>query len=60
MQSEEFIEAYLNKGRMRALVEQITVYLVTNDRVGVLGAMSEAVNIQHDQMLQKLNQQVSV
>lgn len=59
MQSEEFLEAYLNKGRMRALVEQITVYLVTNDRVGVLGAMSEAIKIQHSQTQQNLNQQVS-
>jgi glucokinase len=59
MQSEEFIEAYLNKGRMRELVKQIAVYLVTNDRVGVLGAMSEAVKIQHNQMQQNLNQQVS-
>ncbi len=42
MQSEEFINAYFNKGRMRTLVEQIAVYLVTNERVGVLGAMSEA------------------
>ena len=41
--SEEFIYAYLNKGQMRALVEQIAVYLVTNERVGVLGAMSEAM-----------------
>ena len=49
MQSEEFIEAYLNKGRMRVLVEQITVYLVTNDRVGVFGAMSEAVKLHHNQ-----------
>lgn len=46
MQSENFINAYLNKGRMRSLVEQIAVYLVTNERVGVLGAMSEAVKIQ--------------
>jgi len=46
MQSEEFINAYLNKGRMRTLVEQIGVYLVTNERIGVLGAMSEAVNTQ--------------
>jgi glucokinase len=46
MQSEEFINAYLNKGRMQALVEQITVYLVTNERVGVLGAMSEAIKLQ--------------
>lgn len=47
MQSEDFINAYLNKGRMRALVEQVTVYLVTNERVGVLGAMSEAIKMQH-------------
>lgn len=46
MQSEEFIKAYLNKGRMQALVEQIAVYLVTNERVGVLGAMSEAIKLQ--------------
>jgi glucokinase len=42
MRTAEFIEAYLGKGRMRELVEQIAVCLVTNDRVGVLGAMSEA------------------
>lgn len=59
MQSEEFIAAYLDKGRMRALVEQITVYLVTNDRVGVLGAISEAVKIQHNQKQQNLIQKVS-
>lgn len=47
MQSEDFINAYLNKGRMRALVEQVTVYLVTNERVGVLGVMSEAIKMQH-------------
>lgn len=51
MQSEEFINAYLNKGRMRGLVEQIAVYLVTNERVGVYGAMAEAIKhsrYQHD------------
>lgn len=52
MQSEEFINAYLNKGRMRALVDQIAVYLVTNDRVGVLGAISEAVKMQHKSIQQ--------
>ena len=46
MQSEEFLNAYLNKGRMRALVEQIAVYLVTNERIGVLGAMSQAIRTQ--------------
>jgi len=45
MQSDLFLDAYLNKGRMRALVEQIPVYLVTNERIGVLGAMSETVKI---------------
>ena len=28
---------------MRTLVEQIAVYLVTNEHVGVLGPMSEAI-----------------
>lgn len=46
MQTEEFLKSYLNKGRMRTLVEQIAVYLVTNERVGVLGAMSEAIKMQ--------------
>ena len=46
MQSEDFINAYLNKGRMRKLVEQISVYLVTDERIGVLGAMSQAVKTQ--------------
>jgi len=49
MQSKEFIEAYLKKGRMGTFVEQITVYLVINDRVGVFGAMSEAIKLHHNQ-----------
>ena len=48
MQSEEFINAYLDKGRMSALVEQIAVYLVTNERIGVLGAMSETIRMQRE------------
>lgn len=48
MQSEEFIYAYLNKGRMQTLVEKIAVYLVTNERIGVLGALSEAVKMQRE------------
>ncbi len=43
MKSDDFISAYLNKGRMRALAEQTSVYLVINERVGVIGAISEAV-----------------
>ncbi|MDT8282090.1 MAG: glucokinase [Gammaproteobacteria bacterium] len=52
MQSENFIDAYLNKGRMRVLVEQIAVYLVTDERVGVLGAMSEAIKMQQTSLQQ--------
>ncbi len=48
MQSEEFINAYLDKGRMSALVEQIAVYLVTNERIGVLGVMSETIKMQRE------------
>jgi glucokinase len=43
MQSDDFIAAYLNKGRMRTVAEQMSVYLVINERVGVIGAISEAV-----------------
>lgn len=43
MKSDDFITAYSNKGRMRALAEQTSVYLVINERVGVLGAIAEAV-----------------
>lgn len=54
MQSAEFINGYLNKGRMRSLVEQIAVYLVTNERVGMLGAMSETMKIRHALSPQRL------
>ncbi len=43
MKSQEFISAYSDKGRMRALAEQTSVHLVTNERVGVMGAVAEAV-----------------
>ncbi len=45
MQSADFIGAYFNKGRMRPLVERTAVFLVTNERVGVIGAMAEAVKM---------------
>jgi len=45
MQSEDFIQAYLNKGRMQQVVEQVAVLLVSNERVGVIGALSEAVEL---------------
>ncbi len=46
MRSEDFINAYLYKGRMQRLVEQAAVFLVTNEKVGVMGAISEAVKLQ--------------
>lgn len=46
MQSADFTSAYFNKGRMRPLVERTAVFLVTNERVGVIGAMAEAVKMQ--------------
>ena len=45
MQSEDFLEAYFYKGRMQRVVEQVAVFLVTNERVGVMGAMSEACKL---------------
>ncbi len=59
MQSEEFIEAYFNKGRMRMLVKSIAVYLVTNERIGVLGAMSEAIKMQQASVIPMPLKQVS-
>jgi glucokinase len=45
MKSDDFISAYLNKGRMRALAQHTPVNLVINERVGVIGAISEAVKL---------------
>lgn len=45
MLSADFIGAYLNKGRMRTLAESTAVFLVTNERVGVIGAITEAVKM---------------
>ncbi len=44
MQGETFIHHYLNKGRMRHLAEQTALYLVTNSRLGLQGALHFAIN----------------
>ncbi len=49
MQSEDFIQAYLNKGRMQQVVDQVAVFLVKNESVGVFGALSEAVKLLQDE-----------
>jgi glucokinase len=40
-----FLEAFVSKGRMRSLLEQIPVKVITNDRVGLLGAARHAVSM---------------
>lgn len=42
MQSSVFLEACFQKGRMRKVVETTPIYLITNDRLGLQGALSEA------------------
>ena len=42
MKSDDFISSYIDKGRMQTLAEKTSVYLVTNERVGVIGAIFEA------------------
>ncbi|MBI5837920.1 MAG: glucokinase [Candidatus Eisenbacteria bacterium] len=41
-QDGRFLEAFLGKGRYRTLLERVPVHLVTNTRVGLLGAMALA------------------
>jgi glucokinase len=38
LQDGEFMENFLDKGRMRSLLENIPVSLITNPKVGLLGA----------------------
>lgn len=42
MQSSRFMESAADKGRMRSLVERTPIFLVTNDRLGMRGAIATA------------------
>jgi glucokinase len=42
-----FREAFLDKGRLRPLVESIPVYVIVNENAGLLGAARCAVNRAH-------------
>jgi len=42
MQSPRFMAAATDKGRMRSVVERIPIFLVINQRLGVLGAIATA------------------
>lgn len=44
MQKEDFINSYLNKGRMAGLAQKIPVYLVVNKRLGLQGAIQLLLN----------------
>jgi len=38
LKSPLFMQAFLDKGRMRPLVESMPVHVVTNEKAGLLGA----------------------
>ena len=42
LDTEDFRQRYADKGRMRALVERTPLYLVINERLGLLGAIAWA------------------
>lgn len=42
MQSQRFMAAATDKGRMRSVVERTPVFLITNDRLGMQGAIATA------------------
>lgn len=46
MRSQDFSQAYLAKGRMQVVAHSIAVRLVTNERIGVIGALTSAVQLQ--------------
>ena len=46
MQTGSFINAMVDKGRMRALLERIPVYVILNEQVGLIGAALCAARLQ--------------
>ncbi|WP_143557239.1 glucokinase [Solemya velum gill symbiont] len=38
---DEFISAYCDKGGMRSLVETTAVFVVTDEQIGLLGAIAQ-------------------
>jgi glucokinase len=40
-----FLQAFVEKGRMRTLLQQIPLKVITNDRVGLIGAARYAANL---------------
>lgn len=48
MQSPRFMESATDKGRMRSLIERTPIFLVTNDRLGLQGAIAHAHALARD------------
>jgi glucokinase len=46
LRAPSFLEAFIEKGRMRSLLAQIPIKVVTNDRVGLIGAARYALTMQ--------------
>jgi glucokinase len=46
LRGANFLEAFIEKGRMRTLLAQIPIKVVTNDRVGLIGAARYALTVQ--------------
>jgi glucokinase len=48
LRAPSFLEAFIEKGRMRGLLTQIPINVVTNDRVGLIGAARYALTMQNE------------
>ncbi|MDD5391667.1 MAG: glucokinase [Thiothrix sp.] len=48
LQTQRFLDACFDKGRMSALVQQMPIYLITNTRLGLQGALAAAMNTTHN------------
>lgn len=44
LQAQRFLDACFDKGRMAGLVQQMPIYLITNTRLGLQGAMAAAMH----------------
>ena len=47
LQSPRFLAGCLDKGRMAGLVQQMPIYLITNTRLGLQGALAAALDTTH-------------
>jgi glucokinase len=55
MQSPRFMAAATDKGRMRGVVERMPIFLITCNRLGVQGAIANAMAQSHYALPHHLN-----